>query len=204
LDNAPKGRQRKERNSNSSKSVNASKPMVDGHQVDTVVHPQSGSQARTNDDARTSEHPDSLVMGNHDEINGVQEISINYTSSGELYDRKTMIINSCFSTMIADNLLTDPDPKSMVECQQRSDWNKWKEAVDSELSSLKKREVFTAVIPTPPRVHPVGFKWVFVRKWNENNKVVRYKARLVAQGFTQRPGIDYIETYSPVMNGITL
>jgi len=49
----------------------------------------------------------------------------------------------------------------------------------------------------------VGFKWVFVRKRNENNEVVRYKARLVAQGFTQRPGIDYNETYSPVMSGIT-
>jgi len=33
--------------------------------------------------------------------------------------------------------------------------------------------------------------------------VVRYKARLVAQGFTQRPGIDFNETYSPVMSGIT-
>jgi hypothetical protein len=33
--------------------------------------------------------------------------------------------------------------------------------------------------------------------------VVRYKARLVAQGFTQRPGIDFNETYSPFMSGIT-
>jgi hypothetical protein len=43
---------------------------------------------------------------------------------------------------------------------------------------------------------------VFVRKRNENNQVVRYKARLVA-GFTQRPGVDFNETYSPVMDGIT-
>jgi hypothetical protein len=90
----------------------------------------------------------------------------------------------------------------MAECKQRSDWTKWKEAINSELSSLAKRHVFTSVIPTP-RIHPVGFKWVFTRKRNENNEVVRYKARLVAQGFTQRPGIDYNETYSPVMNGIT-
>jgi hypothetical protein len=91
----------------------------------------------------------------------------------------------------------------MAECQQRSDWTKWKEAINSELSSLAKRKVFTSVIPTPPRIHHVGFKWVFTRKRNENNEVVRYKARLVAQGFTQRPDIDYNETYSPVMNGIT-
>jgi hypothetical protein len=56
---------------------------------------------------------------------------------------------------------------------------------------------------TPLRTFPVGFKWVFVRKRNENNEVVRYKARLVAQGFTQRSRVDFKETYSPVMNGIT-
>jgi hypothetical protein len=60
------------------------------------------------------------------------------------------------------------------------------------------------VIPTPPRIIPVAFKWIFVRKRNKNNEVVRYKARLVAQGFTQRPGIDFHETYSLVMNGITI
>ena len=50
---------------------------------------------------------------------------------------------------------------------------------------------------------PVGNKWVFVRKRNEKNKIVRYKARLVAQGFSQCLKIDYDETYSPVMDVIT-
>ena len=44
---------------------------------------------------------------------------------------------------------------------------------------------------------------VFVRKRNENNEIIRYKAGLVAQGFSQRLGIDYEETYSPVMDAIT-
>ena len=50
---------------------------------------------------------------------------------------------------------------------------------------------------------PVGYKWVFVRKRNEKNEIIRYKARLVAQGFSQRPGIDYEETYAPIMDAIT-
>ena len=42
-----------------------------------------------------------------------------------------------------------------------------------------------------------------MRKWNENDEVIRYKARLVAQDFSQRPGIDYEETYFPIMDAIT-
>jgi hypothetical protein len=105
--------------------------------------------------------------------------------------------------MIAVVITEDLEPKSMAECQKCSDWVKWKEAIETELLSLSKRQVFGPVARTPPNVTPVGFKWVFVRKWDANNMVVRYKARLVAQGFTQRPGIDYDETYSPVMSGTT-
>ena len=74
----------------------------------------------------------------------------------------------------------------------------------AELDSLAKREVFGPVVRTPEDVKPVGYRWVFVRKRNEKNKGVCYKARLVAQGFSQRPGIDYEETYSPVVDAITL
>jgi hypothetical protein len=91
----------------------------------------------------------------------------------------------------------------MAECKKHSDWDKWKAAIETEIASLNKRKVFSAVMPTPPGIFPVGYKWVFIRKRNENNEVVRYKARLVAQGFTQRPGVDFNETYSLVMSGIT-
>ena len=64
-------------------------------------------------------------------------------------------------------------------------------------------EVFGPVVPTLENFKPVGYRWVFVRKRNENNEIVRYKAHLVAQGFSQRPCIDYEETYSLVMDAIT-
>ena len=72
-----------------------------------------------------------------------------------------------------------------------------------KLNSLMRREVFGPVVQTPIGVKPVGYKWVFVQKCNENNEIIRYKARLVAQGFSQRPHIDYKETYSPIMDIIT-
>ena len=68
---------------------------------------------------------------------------------------------------------------------------------------MEKKSVFGTVVETPPNVKAVGYKWVFTRKRNEKNKIARYKARLVAQGFSQRLGIDYEETYSPVMDAIT-
>jgi hypothetical protein len=80
--------------------------------VDTI-NPRPGPHVHTIEQVGGSEDPDSLVLGNHDEIHGVQEISINYTSSGELFDHTTTIVNSCFSTMVID-LLNDPDPKTMA------------------------------------------------------------------------------------------
>ena len=45
---------------------------------------------------------------------------------------------------------------------------------------------------------------MFVRKRDKNNEITRYKVRLVAQGFSQRPEVDYEETYSSVVDTITL
>ncbi|KAM1926068.1 hypothetical protein ACFX13_033281 [Malus domestica] len=66
-----------------------------------------------------------------------------------------------------------------------------------------KRKVFGPVAHTPPYVKPVSYKWVFVKKHNEKNEIVSYKACLVAQDFSQLLRIDYDETYSPVINVIT-
>jgi hypothetical protein len=115
-DNASTKRPRKERNICSSKTVNESQPSIDGHQVD-IVHPQASTQVHISDVVGTLERPESNLPMNLEEFHGVQEISINYTRSGKLYDRKNMVANSCFSSIIAGNLLSDPDPKSMAECQ---------------------------------------------------------------------------------------
>ena len=96
----------------------------------------------------------------------------------------------------------DLEPKSIEECRNRNDWPKWKDAIQEELDSLAKHEVFESIVQVPEDVNPVGYKWVFVLKYNEKNEVVRYKARLVALEFSQKSGIDYEGTYSLVMDSI--
>jgi hypothetical protein len=110
------------RKTSSLKKVNASQSKVDGHQVD-MINPWPSPHVHTIEQAGGSEDPDSLISKNHDEFHGVQEISINYTSFEELLDCTATVVNSCFSTMVAD-LLNDPDSKTMAPCKQCLDWNK--------------------------------------------------------------------------------
>lgn len=83
------------------------------------------------------------------------------------------------------------------EAQKRSDWPKWKEAIRKELDSLEKMGTWR-LVKRPPDTNIVDSKWVLKIKKNAAGEVDKYKARLVARGFTQIYGVDYYETYAPV------
>ena len=84
---------------------------------------------------------------------------------------------------------------------RRSDSHLWKEAIDKELEAIDKMATWEIVNrdQLPPQRQPIGCKWVFKRKLRPDGTIDRYKARLVAKGYVQQPGIDYDETYAPVV-----
>jgi hypothetical protein len=66
-----------------------------------------------------------------------------------------------------------------------------------ELKNFERNQVWELVDP-PPRCNPIGTKWVWKNKEGEKGEVVRNKSRIVAQGYSQKQGIDYEETFAPV------
>ncbi|WVZ84758.1 hypothetical protein U9M48_031749 [Paspalum notatum var. saurae] len=73
----------------------------------------------------------------------------------------------------------------------------WVNTMHEELEYFERNHVWDLVEP-PPNCHPIGTKLVFKNKQGENGMVMRNKARLVAQGFCQKEGIDYEETFAPI------
>ena len=92
--------------------------------------------------------------------------------------------------MIRATLLVKDDPISQKEAKEKSDWPKWKEAMDAEMDQLTKRGTYK-LVELPPNHKAITSKWVFHIKQDHNRKIAKYKARLIAKGFSQIPGIDF-------------
>nr|GEX69845.1 putative RNA-directed DNA polymerase [Tanacetum cinerariifolium] len=169
---------------------------------------RKGTKKNSDHDENVLDETQDIKISPEKEMNDInKEMSINYCQTIILWDRNQIgDIDEIFSYFVASDIMSgddDPEPNSIIYFQNRPYWDKWKDAMQAELNLLNKRKVFGPIVTTPRDVKLVGCRWIFVQKRNEKNEVIRYKARLVAQGFSQRPGVDYEETYSPVMDAIT-
>lgn len=89
------------------------------------------------------------------------------------------------------------DPSTLGEVLNCEDASKWEVAMEEEYKALIHKGTWE-LAPLPPNRSSVGCKWVFSTKRDALGHVVRYKARLVARGFTQVEGVDFNETFAPV------
>ena len=76
-------------------------------------------------------------------------------------------------------------------------------AIKVELDQLTKMGTWK-LVEKPKDAIPISNKWVFLEKYNKNGEILKYKARLIAKGCSQRPGYGYLETFSPVVQMETI
>jgi hypothetical protein len=101
------------------------------------------------------------------------------------------------SEMAIDGDKTILEPKTVKEALAGKDAAKWLASMESEIDNIESKGTWIET-KLPEGRKAVGCKWVFKVKTDADGKVVKYKSRLVAQGFSQIPGIDYEETFAPV------
>ncbi|KAJ9546650.1 hypothetical protein OSB04_019193 [Centaurea solstitialis] len=79
----------------------------------------------------------------------------------------------------------------------------WRAAMDAEMAAILSNYTWD-LVPKPSDANIVGNRWLFRHKFDSNGRLERYKARLVAQGFSQQPGLDFDDTFSPVVKPATI
>ncbi|KAI0991408.1 hypothetical protein K3495_g16779, partial [Podosphaera aphanis] len=101
---------------------------------------------------------------------------------------------SSFSTQVINGI---PIPKTFNQAiNDKIHGKMWKEAIDTEIQALETNGTWEEhTLPTGANL--VSTKWVFTVKQKNDGTIERYKARLVARGFSQQYGIDYTETFAP-------
>ncbi|CAL2266202.1 unnamed protein product [Prunus armeniaca] len=86
------------------------------------------------------------------------------------------------------------EPESYNEAAQDDAWNK---AMTEEISMIEKNSTWE-LVDRPSSKPIVGVKWIYKTKLNLDGSIQKHKARLMAKGYTQKPGIDFNETFAPV------
>jgi hypothetical protein len=112
-------------------------------------------------------------------------------------------VNSSIQAFLAmDSFRLPTVPKTMAEALAGPDAEHWAKAREKELSGIAERETWCDEDP-PKGKKPITSKWAFRTSW-EPNGTVKYRARIVARGFSQVPGTDFEHTYAPTLQFKTL
>ena len=98
---------------------------------------------------------------------------------------------------------TEDEPRTYEEAMSRSDVDLWYKAMKNELDTFEKIGLYEEV-ERPRDRKVIDSKWVFKVKRGPDGEIQKYKARLVVKGFTQIQGVDYTDTFAPVMKFATI
>lgn len=130
-------------------------------------------------------------------INKNKEKNIEIRKSERLKSKPPRSYKFCNNCLLYSQSSFCDIPNSFDEIEDRQDKLKWKQAIKDELDSHIINETWT-LVEKPQNKNIVDCKWVFTIKNDELGNFIKYKARLVARGFTQQYMVDYDETFAPV------
>ncbi|KAK0572541.1 hypothetical protein LWI29_033229 [Acer saccharum] len=116
-------------------------------------------------------------------------------SKNQVFKPKTI-----FDLHVTTHPVPSTEPTTMLQARK---FLEWRNAMSAEYDALVKNGTWT-LVPSHSSQNVIGCKWIFRIKRHPDGSVARYKARLVAKGFHQRPGIDFTETFSPVVKPVTV
>jgi hypothetical protein len=148
---------------------------------------------RQEDQAREAE-VEGEVVSRREAPRRIQEVHPLLKIVGDIDERTTRSRSRNFSNFTHAAFVPTFEPKDIGHAL--SDAN-WVNSIHEEFENFERNQVWELVEP-PPNCHPIGTKWIWKNKEGENGMVVRNKSRLVAQGYSQKEGIDYEETFAPV------
>ncbi|KAJ0837837.1 putative RNA-directed DNA polymerase [Helianthus annuus] len=102
----------------------------------------------------------------------------------------------CFTSCLNKSI----EPINFYEAKNDSNWVT---AMNEEMEALNRNNTWT-LVDLPEGRKPIGCKWVYKIKFKSTGEIERYKARLVAKGYSQKEGVDFDETFSPVVKMVTV
>ncbi|GJX98090.1 putative ribonuclease H-like domain-containing protein [Tanacetum coccineum] len=162
---------------------------ADMNNLDTTIQVSPIPTTRIHKD-----HPLDQVIGDLQSATQTRKMSKNLKEHGFVSTIQQRTNHKDLQNCLFACFLSQEEPKKVIYALKDPSWI---EAMQEELLQFKLQEVWT-LVDLPNGKRAIGSKWVFRNKKDERGIVIRNKARLVAQGYTQEEGIDYDEVFAPV------
>ncbi|GJT88826.1 putative ribonuclease H-like domain-containing protein [Tanacetum coccineum] len=162
---------------------------ADMNNLNTFIHVSPIPTIRLHKD-----HPLEQIIGDIHSAPQTRRMTKNETEHGMFSSGQQRINHKDFQNCLFACFLSQVEPKKVIQALTDPSWI---EAMQDELLQFKLQKVWT-LVDLPYGKRAIGTKWVYKNKKDDKGIVVRNKARLVAQGYTQEEGIDYDEFFAPV------
>jgi hypothetical protein len=146
------------------------------------------------------ESPDLLASVEHSPVHHIITRSQTGQSRPRQFPDYVTYYSSRHPLHLFHTVTIPPEPNTFTQAVSKPEW---RAAMESEFKALLKNGTWS-LCPRPLSHHIVRNKWVYKIKQKPDGSIDRYKARLVAKGFDQRSGVDYFETFSPVVKPTTV